>query len=119
MIDVLPAVTLATVKDPVKLPAERVQDCDTTEPPDKLQEVSLREKPDPDTVTLAPISAEEGLKKIDAPLIAKGAEAESPYGLPVTVIVYAAGVIDVMLNDADNTPFEIEQLEAPTGEPDS
>jgi hypothetical protein len=80
--------------------------------------VSLREKPDPDTVTFDPTCAEVGLNEIDAPLTAKLAEAESSSGLPVTVTVYVPGVIEVTLNDADNIPFEIEQVEVPTGVPD-
>jgi hypothetical protein len=35
--------------------------------PDKVQEVSLRKKPDPDTVTFDPPGTEVGLNEIDAP----------------------------------------------------
>lgn len=81
--------------------------------------MSLREKPDPDTVTFAPTSAEEGLNEIDAPLTTKVAEAESPPGVIVALIVYVPGATELTLNDADKVPFEIVHLEVPTGVPDS
>ena len=81
--------------------------------------MSLREKPDPDTVTFDPACAEVGLSAIDALLITKVAEAESSPGLPVAVIVYVLGVMEVTLKDADKLPLEMEQLEVPTGLPDN
>ena len=81
--------------------------------------MSLREKPDPDTVTIDPACAESGLNAIDALLTTKVAEAESLPGLPVAVIVYVPGVMEVTLNDADKVPLEIEQLKVPTGLPDN
>jgi hypothetical protein len=57
--------------------------------PDKIQEVSLAEKPYPDTWTVDPACAEAGLNVIDmVPLLTtKVAEAESSLGLPVAVTV--------------------------------
>ena len=52
--------------------------------PDKLQEVSLREKPDPDTVTFEPTCAEAELNEMDAPLTANVSETESSFGLAVS-----------------------------------
>jgi len=87
-----------------------------------VQYVSLDENPDPDTCTLDPASAEAGLNVIDmvvVPLLTtKVAEAESPLGLPVAVIVYVPET-PATTNDAYKVPLEIEQLEVPTGLPDN
>jgi hypothetical protein len=52
-------------------------------------EVSLKENPEPNTWTLAPALASDGLTVIDMAAVVrvKIAEAESPVGLPVSVIV--------------------------------
>jgi len=107
------------VKDPVNVPPVTVQDCEATELPDKLQEVSFRKKPDPDTVTIVPAWAEAGLNVMDALLTRKVVEATSSSGLPVAVIVYVPGMIEATLNDADKVPLEIEQLNVPIGLPDN
>ena len=101
------------------MPLDTEHDCEVTELPDRLQEVSLKEKPDPDTATFVPGCAQAGLSAIDAPLTTKVAEAESSPGLPDAVIVYVPGVMEVTLNVADNVPLEIEQLKVPTGLPDN
>ncbi len=71
------------------MPSEIEQVSEVTELPDKLQTVSLEEKPDPDTWTFDPACAEVGLSVIDiVPLLTvKVAEAVSPPGVPVAVIV--------------------------------
>ncbi|MGD0425032.1 MAG: hypothetical protein ABSA92_16505 [Candidatus Bathyarchaeia archaeon] len=71
------------------MPSEIEQVSEVTEPPDKLQTVSLEEKPEPDTCTFAPTCAETAFSVIDIvpPLTVKVTEAESPFGAPVAVIV--------------------------------
>lgn len=56
------------------------------EPPLKVQEVSVGENPEPDTETMAPAEADEGLSVIAEPITVKVVEAESPAGLPIVVI---------------------------------
>jgi hypothetical protein len=52
-------------------------------------------------------------------LTTKAAEAESPLGLPVAVIVYVPDAIETTVNDADKVPPAIEQLKVSTGLPDN
>jgi hypothetical protein len=86
-----------------------------------VQDVSLEEKPDPDTRTFDPACPEAGLNVIDvAPLLTtKVAEAESSLGLPVAVIVYAPDAMEATVNLAVNAPFETEHVDAVTGLPDN
>jgi hypothetical protein len=81
------AATLATTKEPVTAPAEIEQDVDEVEPPEPVivQVESPGAKPEPDTVTLAPTSAELGFIVMDGmgSIIWKLAVAESPAGLPI------------------------------------
>ena len=82
------AATLATTKEPVTLPAEIEQDCDEIELPEPVivQVESPGANPEPDTVTLAPASAELGLvvREGIGSINWKLAVAESPAGLPMT-----------------------------------
>ncbi len=82
--------TLATTKEAVTAPfvIEHVWDA-TTVPPDRVHAESLGEKPTPDTWTVAPARAVDGLRVIDgaAALTLKLDEAESPPGFPVAVTV--------------------------------
>ena len=55
--------------------------------PDKEQVVSVDENPEPETTTVAPTAAETGVRVTLGPLNPKVAEAESPIGVPVAVIV--------------------------------
>ena len=88
--------------------------------PDNEQLVSVEEKPEPDTSTVAPTEAESGLSAIDVALVTvKLAEAESLPGLPLAVIVYAPGVTSPTVNVAVNVPPETEHVDTPTGLPDS
>jgi hypothetical protein len=81
------AATLATTKEPVTAPAEIEQDGEEIEPPEPVmvQVESFGVKPEPDTVTLAPASAElglivmDGIRRINWKLVV----AESPAGLPI------------------------------------
>lgn len=85
------AATLATTKKPVTAPAEIEQDSDEIEPPEPVivQVESLGEKPEPDTVTLAPTFAGLGLMDMDAMgnVNWKLAVAESPVGPPIAATV--------------------------------
>jgi hypothetical protein len=85
----VPEATETTVNDAYKVPSEIEQLKILTGLPDSEQLVSAVEKPDPSTSTDAPTGAEVELSVIDggAPLTVKLAEAESPSGLPVAVIV--------------------------------
>jgi hypothetical protein len=78
------------------------------------------EKSDPVTSTDAPTGAEVELSVSDggAPLTVKLAEAESPPGLPLAVIVYVPDAIEATVNVAVSAPLETEQVEAVTGLPD-
>jgi len=80
----------ATMNDAETAPllTEQVSDA-TTFPPDNVHEVSLDEKPEPDTCTVAPIPALAGFMAIvgTAELTRKLADAESPPGLAFTVMV--------------------------------
>jgi hypothetical protein len=49
----------------------------------------------------------------------KTAEAESPPGLPVAVIVYPPDAIEATVNVAVNAPLETEHVDAITGLPDN
>jgi hypothetical protein len=80
----------ATINDPETAPLliEQVSDA-TTDPPDNVHPLSLDEKPDPDTWTVAPIPAFAGFMVIVgvAEFTRKLAEAESPPGLAIAVMV--------------------------------
>jgi len=61
-----PAGTLATRKEPTSDPPETIQlEVVPTAPPDNEQAESVAEKFIPDTSTVAPTAAEEGLSEID------------------------------------------------------
>ncbi len=61
-----PAGTLATRKEPTSEPPETIQlEVVPTAPPDNEQAESVAEKFIPDTSTVAPTEAEEGLSEID------------------------------------------------------
>jgi hypothetical protein len=49
--------------------------------------VSVDENPEPEITTVAPTAAETGVRVTFGPLNPKVAEAESPIGVPVAVIV--------------------------------
>ena len=51
-----------------------------------MQELSVGENPEPDTETVAPADADEGLSVIAEPITVKVVEAESLPGLPIVVI---------------------------------
>jgi len=51
-----------------------------------VQEVPVGENPEPDTETVAPAEADEGLSVIAEPITIKLVEAESLPGLPIAVI---------------------------------
>jgi hypothetical protein len=89
--------------------------------PDNEQLVSVEENPEPDTSTLAPTEAEVGLNTIDggAPVTVKLAEAESPPGLPLAVIVFTPDATSPTVNVAVNVPPETEQVDTVTGLPES
>jgi hypothetical protein len=55
--------------------------------PDKEQVVSVEENPEPETTTVTPTAPETGARVTFGPLNPKVAEAESPMGVPVAVIV--------------------------------
>jgi hypothetical protein len=83
-----PAATLATMKVPVYVPPEIEQVCEAITVPDNEQDVSLVDKAEPEKSTVLPTPAEDGLNVRDAPLLTVNvADAESPIGLPVAVMV--------------------------------
>jgi hypothetical protein len=82
-----PAVTLVTVNLPVNVPPEIEQVEPLTGLPDKEQVVSVDENPEPETTTVAPTAPETGVRVTVGPLNPNVAEAESPVGVPVAVIV--------------------------------
>jgi len=110
-----------TVNDAYKVPPEIEQLKTPTGPPDSEQLVSAVEKSEPSTSTDTPTGTEVALSVIDgdAPLTVKLAEAESPPGLPVAVIVYVPDAAETTVNDADKVPPEIEQLKVSTALPDN
>ena len=113
----------ATMNDAVKAPSYIVQLCVVTIVPLRVHAVSLDEKPVPVTVTVVAALAEVGLKVMDAapaevPKLSV-AEAESPSGLPVAVIVYALPTIFATVNEPVNVPSEIEHAPEDTGLPNS
>ena len=111
-----------TIKEPDIVPLEIKQFGELTTLPDIEQLESLEGKPEPETETVDPAGPEVGLSAIDGgePVTVKAAEAESPTGLPVTVIMDAPEPASLATtNDADKAPPEIEQLEVPTGLPDN
>lgn len=114
MVYVLTA-TSATVNEPVNVPSEIEHVCDVTGVPVSEQDVSAVLKPDPDTSTTPPGSAEEALNVICAPLppaaaIVKLVAAESPPGLPTAVIVYVPVLAAATVNVPVNVPPETEQV---------
>ena len=116
-----PGVTDATMNDAVKAPSYIVQLCVVTIVPLRVHAVSLDEKPVPVTVTVVAALAEVGLKVMDAapadvPKLSV-AEAKSPSGLPVAVIVYVLAAIFATVNEPVKAPSEIEHVPAVTGLP--
>jgi hypothetical protein len=100
-----------TVKEPDNVPLEIEQLGELTTLPDSEQPESLEEKLEPETCTVVPAGPEVGLSTIDRePVTVKTAEAESPIGLPVTVIVYAAAGTLATMNEAVIDPSIIEQV---------
>ncbi len=87
MIGYDPIGTLATVNEPVNVPPEIEQVELLTGLPDNEQVVSVDENPEPEITAIAPTAAETGVRVTLGPLNLKVAEAESPIGLPVAVIV--------------------------------
>jgi len=87
MIEYDPTGTLATVNEPANVPPEIEQVELLTGLPDNEQVVSVDENPEPEITAVAPTVAETGVKVTLGPLNRKVAEAESPVGLPVAVIV--------------------------------
>jgi len=85
-----PAATLATINEPDSVPPEIEHVCEDMPPPVIKQALSLVEKPDPVTETVAPTGAEDGLSVMDrvteAVVTVNVAEAESPVE-PVAVTV--------------------------------
>jgi len=70
------------------------------------------EKPEPDTSTVLPTAADEVLNVALGDVLAaivKLADAESPPGLPVTVIVYVPVSAAETVNVPVSVPLEIEQ----------
>ena len=91
--------------------------------PLRVHAVSLDEKPVPVTVTVVAALAEVGLKVTDATLFdvpkLSVAEAESPSGLPVAVMVYALAAIFATVNEPVNVPSETEHVPEDTRLPAS
>ncbi len=83
-----PAATLATTKEALNVPPETLQVDVLTGLPNKEHAVSLMEKPEPETRTVAPTRAEVGLSVIDAVerMTVRVTDAESPVD-PDAVIV--------------------------------
>ena len=116
-----PGVTDATTNDPVKVPSDTVQLCVSTTVPLSVQEVSLDEKPVPDTETVVATLADVGLKVrdndgLDVSTVSV-ADAESPSGMPVAVTVYAPTPTFAIVKEPVNAPSEIEHASEVTGEP--
>jgi len=83
-----PAATSATTKEPVYVPPEIEQVCEAIGVPDDEQDVSLVDKLEPEKSTVLPTPADDGLKVREVALLTVNvADAESPIGLPVAVIV--------------------------------
>jgi hypothetical protein len=82
-----PAATLATANLPLNVPPEIEQVELLNGLPDREQVVSVDENPEPETTTVAPTAAETGVRVTVGPLNPNVAEAESPIGDPVAVIV--------------------------------
>jgi hypothetical protein len=80
---------LAATKDPDNTPPETEQFCKVTALLASEQDVSLSENPEPVTWTVVPTAAMVGLRAMDmgSRMSEKVADAASPPGLPVTVIV--------------------------------
>ena len=82
----------ATTKELDNSPLESVQFGTLTTSPDSVQFESLEGKPEPETWIVPPTGAEVSFSDIDGEEFAtfvtlKACEAQSPMGLPVTVIV--------------------------------
>lgn len=84
-----PLATLATINDPDNTPPETEQLGEVTALLANEQDVSLSENPEPVTWTVPPTAAIVGLTAMDMGnrVSVKVADAASPPGLPVTVIV--------------------------------
>jgi len=82
-------VTFATTKEPDNSPPDSVQFGTLMASPDSVQFDSLKEKPVPETWIMAPTGAEVSFMDIDREELVtlKVCEAQSPLGVPVTVIV--------------------------------
>ena len=80
---------LVTVNAPLTVPLAMEHVVDVVGVPVSEHDVSVLRKPEPDTCTVVPGLAEEGLKVIDggAVFTSKVAVAESPIWLPVAVTV--------------------------------
>jgi hypothetical protein len=84
-----PVVTFATVKEPDNAPLESEQSAEVTTSPESVQFASLEGKPEPETWTPAPTGAEVSFSDNDGGefVTVNVCEAQSPSGVPVTVIV--------------------------------
>jgi hypothetical protein len=121
-----PVATLAITKEAVRVPAEIVQVEVVTTLPANEQLVSLDENPEPDTKTIPPVGAEDGLNVIDGvaavvvilllvevvvvtAVTVRVAEAKSPVD-PITVIVYTPATTLATTKEAVNVPPETVQV---------
>jgi hypothetical protein len=79
--------TLATMNEPVMVPPEIAQDGDEMGPvvPFIVQVESAEANPEPDTETVTPAGADEGLSVIVGLAMAKVAVAKSLPGLPIAI----------------------------------
>lgn len=80
---------MAATNEPDSTPPEIEQLCDVTALPANEQDVSLNEKPEPVTCTVPPTATTVGLRVMvrGSCISVRVAEAASPPGFPVTVIV--------------------------------
>lgn len=84
-----PVVTFATTKEPDSSPFESEQFAEVTTSLDNVHFASFEGKPEPETWTPAPAGAEVSFSESDGGelVTVKVCEAQSPSGIPVTVIV--------------------------------
>jgi hypothetical protein len=84
-----PVVTFATSKDADSTPLESEQFAEATTSPKSVQFASVEGKPIPETWIPAPMGADDSLSDIDIGEVVtvNVCEAQSPSGVPVTVIV--------------------------------
>jgi hypothetical protein len=84
-----PVVTFATTKEPDNSPLESEQSSEVTTLPESVQFASVDGKTEPETWTPAPTGAEVSFSDNDGEefVTVKVCEAQSPAGIPVTVIV--------------------------------